>query len=65
MKRFLCGAFALEMCLAAVAQPVQMPQNVILTARAIQSLLDFGHWNIMPKARSTWDYFFSHYRRDP
>ena len=27
-------AFALTMCLAATAQPGQMPQNVILTARA-------------------------------
>ena len=34
MKRFLCTAFALAVCLGAFAQPGQMPQNVILTARA-------------------------------
>ena len=42
MKRFLCMAFALTMCLAGFAQPGQMPQNVILTARATSPIMYGG-----------------------
>ena len=42
MKRFLCLAFALMLSIGAFAQPGQMPQNVVLTARASNPIMYGG-----------------------
>ena len=42
MKQFLCLAFALTLGIGALAQPGQMPQNVILTARANNPIMYGG-----------------------
>ena len=42
MKRFLCLAFVLTMSLGVFAQPGQMPQQVVLTARASSPIMYGG-----------------------